>query len=282
MYLPRIDRSGFRTGRLTETPIAPYRLIATGAATLSLSVMADSAIEHYRGSFRRSPMTAPVFGGAAALVRNALRAAGLMKKWGSLGDRTAMLTGMAGLCFHAWNIAKRPGSPRLNGFFYGAPIGAPAALTLAGALGAAARNLAIDDGKDRGYLSDPRAIGAIASLGMVGSAGEAALLHFRGAYHNPAMWAPIALPPAAAIALARDVSTGRAHRGSAGLLSATALLGLAGTAFHVLGVARHMGGWSNWRQNLLAGPPVPAPPAFTGLALAGLGALLAMRGRPHG
>jgi LPXTG-motif cell wall-anchored protein len=44
-----------------------------------------------------------------------------------------------------------------------------------------------------------------------------------------------------------------------------------------------MGGWRNWRQNLLAGPPIPAPPAFTGLALAGLGALLLMkRRRKHG
>jgi hypothetical protein len=38
-------------------------------------------------------------------------------------------------------------------------------------------------------------------------------------------------------------------------------------------VQRRMGGWNNWRQNLLAGPPLPAPPAFTGLALAGLAAL---------
>jgi hypothetical protein len=34
-----------------------------------------------------------------------------------------------------------------------------------------------------------------------------------------------------------------------------------------------MGGWRNWRQNLLAGPPLPAPPAFVGLAFAGLAAL---------
>ena len=39
--------------------------------------------------------------------------------------------------------------------------------------------------------------------------------------------------------------------------------------------------WRNWRQNILAGPPIPAPPAFTGLALAGLGALILMR-RRHG
>jgi hypothetical protein len=44
--------------------------------------------------------------------------------------------------------------------------------------------------------------------------------------------------------------------------------------FHAQGVRRSMGGWRNWSQNLLAGPPLPAPPAFTGMALAGLAALL--------
>jgi hypothetical protein len=34
-----------------------------------------------------------------------------------------------------------------------------------------------------------------------------------------------------------------------------------------------MGGWRNWSQNLFAGPPLPAPPSFTGLAFAGLGTL---------
>jgi hypothetical protein len=65
-------------------------------------------------------------------------------------------------------------------------------------------------------------------------------------------------------------------------LAVTAALGLAGSAFHAYGVSRNMGGWRNWRQNLLAGPPLPAPPAFAGLALAGLGALLLMRGRSRG
>ena len=34
-----------------------------------------------------------------------------------------------------------------------------------------------------------------------------------------------------------------------------------------------MGGWKNWRQNVVAGPPIPAPPSFAGLALAGIAAL---------
>jgi hypothetical protein len=56
-------------------------------------------------------------------------------------------------------------------------------------------------------------------------------------------------------------------------LRLTAALGLAGAGFHIFGVARNMGGWRNWKQNVLNGPPIPAPPSFTGLALAGLAAL---------
>src|SRR3546814_10840364 len=36
--------------------------------------------------------------------------------------------GMFGLGFHAFNIIKRPGELTFGNFFYGAPIGAPAAL----------------------------------------------------------------------------------------------------------------------------------------------------------
>jgi hypothetical protein len=42
-----------------------------------------------------------------------------------------------------------------------------------------------------------------------------------------------------------------------------------------------MGGWRNWTQNVLNGPPLPAPPSFTGLALAGLAALGLLKEREH-
>jgi hypothetical protein len=145
--------------------------------------------------------------------------------------------------------------------FYGAPLGAPAALLLAGA---------------SGLTSAARPLGAMAAVGLAGTAAEAGLLHFRGAYHHPAMWTPVTLPPIAGLALARDVITGMARPATQTLLGATGLLGFAGAGFHAWGVHRESGGWRNWRQNLLAGPPIPAPPAFTGLALIGLAALLLM------
>ena len=56
-------------------------------------------------------------------------------------------------------------------------------------------------------------------------------------------------------------------------MKATALLGVTGVGFHAYGVHRNMGGWRNWSQSILQGPPLPAPLGFTGLALAGLAAL---------
>ena len=41
---------------------------------------------------------------------------------------------------------------------------------------------------------------------------------------------------------------------------------LRGRRLSRFGVSRNMGGWGNWSQNVLNGPPLPAPPSFTGLA----------------
>jgi hypothetical protein len=109
----------------------------------------------------------------------------------------------------------------------------------------------------------------------MGTVGEAGLLHFRGAYHNPAMMLPVTVPPLASLSLAAATihPTAATSRIARFWLRLTALLGFAGVGFHAYGVSRNMGGWRNWSQNVLNGPPLPAPPSFTGLALAGLAAL---------
>ncbi len=254
--------------------------IAGGATLVAGSVLSDSAIEHYRGSFANKAMFLPLGASALSIVHDGTLAArgartGAVGSWTSGAHAASVGVGAAGLGFHVYNIAKQPGGFSLGNFFYQAPIGAPAALVFVGALGAAAR--ALSSGASAlgpVPLQSGRALAGFTALGLAGTAGEAALLHFRGAYHNPAMWLLVAIPPIAALALARTALTGRVHWVTTASLAATAALGLLGTAFHAYGVSRNMGGWKNWRQNLLAGPPVAVPPAFTGLAIAGLGALL--------
>lgn len=259
---------------------AAGRLVAGGAGIVAGSVLADSAIEHYRGSFANPAMGLPLAASALSLAVNAAATARPSggSTLGSFSHVGAASIGAAGLAFHVYNIAKQPGGLRLSNFFYRAPIGAPAALVLVGTLGAAAD--ALTAGKSRVGpfpLASGRLLAGYGAAGLLGTAAEAALLHFRGAYHNPAMWLPVGLPPAAALSLARDALAGRATPITTALLGATAALGLIGSGFHAYGVSRNMGGWRNWRQNLLAGPPLPAPPAFAGLALAGLGAVLLLR-----
>lgn len=262
-----------------EQPEAAVRLFAAGGGLLSLAVLLDSAMEHYRGGFRNPAMVLPLASSATNLLVGARRAAQPARSargaW--TVEAVAAAVGLIGLAFHLFNIRKRVGGVSFGNMFHGAPLGAPAALTLAGALGAAARVLSDPTPRASSMLRDGRLMAGLCAVGLTGTAAEAALLHFRGAYHNPVMWAPVALPPAAALSLARDALANQPRTLTAGLLGATTLLGLLGVAFHAGGVARRMGEWRNWRQNLLAGPPLPAPPAFTGAALAGLGALLMMR-----
>jgi hypothetical protein len=257
---------------------APVRLIAAGAAMVAASVLADSALEHYRGSFRNPAMWLPLvasslsiaFGGERALDAGSRRLPVVRQ----VSQAGAAAIGAVGLGFHAFNVDKRPGGASFENLFRAAPIGAPAALILSGALAGAADAMA--SGRT---LGGGRAIAGLAAIGIAGTVAEATLLHFRGAFQNPAMWLPVAVPPLAAASLARDAVTGQSRSLTLGLLAATATIGVLGTGFHAYGIARRMGGWRNWRQNILAGPPLPAPPAFTGLAVAALGALLAMGAR---
>jgi len=96
------------------------------------------------------------------------------------------------------------------------------------------------------------------------------------------MYLPVTMPPAAAALMAKAaLGDARKNRWFTRLwLGLTGAMGLAGAGFHIYGVSRAMGGWRNWRQNAADGPPIPAPPSFTGLALAGLAALALLRAHP--
>lgn len=260
---------------------AAARQLNLGAALLALAVLADSAVEHYRGSFHNRAMYAPLASAALALggsLHGTMDRRAAPHPSRDVIYALAAVTGIAGLGFHAYNINKRPGGWSWLNLFYAAPVGAPFALTLAGLLGRGAEKAR---GLDRRHptrsLGVPlqRLLAAVSAAGLFGTAGEAALLHFRGAYHNPAMVLPVTVPPVAATLLgAAAVSPDRKTRHLARWwLRLTAFLGFAGVGLHAYGVSRNMGGWRNASQNVLNGPPLPAPPSFTGLALTGLAAL---------
>lgn len=264
-----------------STTVKAARRLNRAAGTIAASVLADSAMEHYRGSFHNKAMWTPLISSALSL---AVSVHGHRdKKHGAHRGRdivyaAAALTGIIGTAFHLYNITKKPGGMCWQNVFYSAPIGAPAALSLSGLMGFLSERVRDNPRGTRptiGGFSAGRAVAALTGASLLGTMGEAGLLHFRGAYHNPFMLAPVSVPPVAAVLLGNTAfGKSRVRRPlTRWWLRATALLGIAGVGFHAYGVSRNMGGWRNWRQNAFSGPPLPAPPSFTGLALAGLAAL---------
>ncbi len=263
------------------------RRLNRAAGTLALSVLLDSGIEHYRGSFRNPAMVTPLVTSALTLAASAHGTADRRRSAHRARDAAyalAALTGVAGTGFHLYNVLKRPSGFVWQNLFYGAPLGAPAAILLAGLLGVCSERVRNHRGGAPRVFGLPagRALAALTGAGLLGTSGEAGLLHFRGAYHNPAMFLPVTVPPLAAALMAETAlgAPGRNRRFARWWLRLTAFLGFGGVAFHALGVHRNMGGWRNWSQNLLNGPPLPAPPSFTGLALAGLAALGLLEDHP--
>jgi hypothetical protein len=282
-----------RLDATTQAASAPAvtagRRLNRAAGTLAFSVLADSSVEHYRGSFFNSLMYTPLAVSTLALAASAHGVADKRPAAHFFRDAVysaAAVTGMVGTGFHVYNVMSRPGGFSWNNLLYGAPLGAPSAILLSGLLGFMAERVRMaKPGSRVTFLGIPaeRLTAGIAAGGLLGTAGEAGLLHFRGAYHNPFMFVPVIVPPVTAAMMA-EIAVGPSIRRrtlSRWWLRLTAAIGIAGVAFHAYGIHRNMGGWRNWRQNLLNGPPLPAPPSFTGLALAGLAALSLLEETRH-
>jgi hypothetical protein len=251
--------------------------LGAGAAILCLSVALDSGIEHYRGQFKdRAMFVGPTMAllGLAAASWIAFQPERANDRLPRIALLTVGTTGLIGLGFHTYNILKRPGELDALNLFYGAPMGAPAALTLAGLYGLIAGEM--QSGRTYVRTRLPKHTAGLIAFSLMGTIAEAGLLHFRGAFQDPFMYAPVTIPPLAAIAIGAATVSPRGTSVAEPLLKATALLGIAGPMFHAYGIHRNMGGWRNWSQMILQGPPLPAPPAFLGIAVAGLGILPAL------
>ncbi len=283
-----------RTARpLTRTPatiVTTARRLNRAAGTIAGSVLIDSAMEHYRGDFHNEAMWVPLavssLSIAASLHGHSDHRHGAHRVR-DLIYAIAGLTGVVGTGFHLYNVMKKVGGFSWQNVFYRAPLGAPAAMSLSGLMGFLSERVRDNRPGTRPTIAGVdagRVVAAVTGASLLGTTAEAGLLHFRGAFHNPAMVLPVTMPPVAAglLVLAATAPRGVDRPASRRWLAATAAMGVAGVALHAYGVSRGMGGWRNWRQNAFAGPPLPAPPAFTGLALAGLAALALLAERRDG
>jgi hypothetical protein len=265
------------------------RLLNTSSALLSLSVLLDSLVEHYRGMFFNRAMLLPIVTSGLSLLSSTHGARDTTIEARHLRNGVsafAVGVGFIGSGFHLYNVGKRESGPTWHNLFYGAPLGAPLALILAGLMGTVAERVRDSHpGRLRVFgLPADRMLAALTTCGLLGTIAESALLHFRGAFQNKFMATPVTIPPVAALLIAKAGIEGRPRwpRLTRLWLWLTMASGIAGTGFHAYGVSRHMGGWRNWSQNVIDGPPIPAPPGFTALALAGLAVLDLLMERRHG
>ena len=123
-------------------------------------------------------------------------------------------------------------------------------------------------------------------MGVIGAIpplwAEIAVLHFRGSFHSRFMWIPVISLPLvfAGGAVSTLVPDERLSRRILHPLAwLMTIVGAGGTFFHLRGVGRQMGGFYNWKYNVLTGPPFPAPPQ---VALLGLVAIAASARWPVG
>lgn len=256
----------------------PFQWVALVVAGLTLLLLADAFAGHYRSGFGLRAQYAPFISGgllipsaiAATVVPDAVWANAALRGSGWL----AVVTGLVGFGFHHYyGIVKKPGGYKwlLHYLMYGAPQLAPLALTATGVLALiAARGLS---GETQFVgLNLRAALFGFVALALTGAIAQASILHYRGAFNNVAMYAPLTAPTLAVAVSAW--ATVRPH-GSAPvvlvvLLWLTALIGFVGLGMHLRGFDRQMGGLYIPLFNILEGPPAWAPALFVGVATVGL------------
>ncbi|MDK3258729.1 hypothetical protein [Blastococcus capsensis] len=255
-------------------------LITTASTAL---LWLDNLSEHYRGGFQRKLMYVPIVANPIVAAAGALTVAtGGRRGRKAFGLLSAAQTAVAivGFVEHQRGILKRPGSntPRdlLFNAWYGPPVAAPLQYLGLGLLGlmASAPQSAAAPVLDR--VPVDRLMRAFTALNIPPLWAEIGYLHARGSFQNRAQWLPVVtLPIAGAASVAAAFSDSSTARIAAKAASGwTALLGAAGTGFHLYGLHRRYGGYGRRSAlfNWLNGPPAPAPMQILGLGLAGLAA----------
>ena len=167
--------------------------------------------------------------------------------------RWPALTGVVGTGFHVYNVAKRPGGFVWQNLFYGAPLGAPAALAAVGP----ARAVSPSGCATIRPATLPRMFGLPAGRALAAADRARAARHggrgraaaFPRRLPQPVHVAPVTMPPVAAALLA-ETALGRAGRDrwfTRWWLRLTAAAGLRRRRLPRLSACRrNMGGWRNW------------------------------------
>ncbi len=255
-----------------------FQWILLLVAFMTALLLSDAWAGHYRRNFAHLVQYAPfpvgclliIFALAgtiaprALVVNRALQCAGWL----------AIAGGLAGFGFHHYyGMLRKPGGYRrwLDSLMYGAPPLAPLALALMGALALAARRGELGQMEVAG-LSIGSALLLMTVVGLCGAIAQAAILHFRGAFNNPLMYAPLTVPILAVLAgIWMLLAPSAPARGTTiGLLWLTFLTGFVGLGMHLRGFDRQMAGLYVPLFNWLQGPPAFAPALFAGLAALGL------------
>ena len=266
---------------MTATPfigLSPFQWIALVVVYLTLLIIAEAFVGHYRRGFVLRAQYAPLVSGGLLIATAsvtifaprfspanvALQLAGWL----------AIVSGLVGFGFHHYyGIAKKPAGYNwlLHYLMYGAPPLAPLALTITGILAViGARGLA--NQSNISGISLRTALLISLAIAIAGATLQATILHYRGAFNNPLMFVPLALPvPAIMLAIFMIVSPNAV----VGFLFTivlwlTFLMGFVGLGMHLRGYGRQMGGLYVTLFNVLEGPAVSAPALFTGFAAVGL------------
>ncbi|MGH7445807.1 MAG: hypothetical protein ACREKM_13065, partial [Longimicrobiales bacterium] len=252
--------------------------LALCSALFTLALLTDAFLGHYRSGFEVRMQYAPFVLGpglvaafALALVapgfgwtRPLLRVIG----WATIG------LAVIGVAFHYYyGIIEKPGGHRwlLHHLMYHAPLLAPLGLAVAGAM-ALIVEASLGGTTLLGIASPAHATLAVVVAALVGLMAQVAILHYRGAYNNPAMYAPLVVAlGAAGIAIWRGAASSPVSIGAyESALWVVFLTGFAGWGWHLRGLDRMMGGMYVALPNVLEGPPAMAPLLFALLAAQGL------------
>lgn len=251
-------------------------------AVFTALLWVDNFTEHYRGAFERKLMVVPVV--AAPLSAAVGLAAGASRRL--LWRRVFLVASLAqigvaivGAVEHARGIRRRPGrglQAALYNAWYGPPGAAPLQYLGFGVLGLLATLSRPVLAPVLDVLSLRRLLRLFTVVNIPPLWGEIAYLHARGAFQDPVQWAPVVTLPlagvASAVATVSDAPAAtRAHVAAARTVAA---LGVIGTTFHFVGMARRYHGLDKRTVlfNWLSGPPVPAPLQLIGLGLVALAA----------